>query len=211
MKKRYGSDGHKQLMLKTMKKKISEAAPRLEAILASQRSIAYDALTDILMDALNAIAETLDTELTPDCDGWEFNRTVCGFRPEQLEKVVKNGTPERMMNWFTVMTEQERMSFLTSLLDLERLRMNDFRSRYPNSFLKWSAAEDEALLEMYGSGCSWKALSDHFGRNVNALKLRLQHLGIDLGPDSARPRFPRRRTTTLLSVPATDPPAVASD
>lgn len=181
------------MILKTMKKMISEAVPRIEAFLASQRSIAYDALTDILMDSLTAVAETLDTELTPEYEGWEFDRAVCGFRPEQMEMLVKNGSPERLLRWFSVLSEQEKMALLIPFLDWDRLRMSEFRTRYPNSFLKWSAADDETLLEMYGTGSSWQTLSGHFGRNVNAVKLRLQHLGIDLGPDSARPRFPRRR------------------
>ena len=51
---------------------------------------------------------------------------------------------------------------------------------------------------MYAGGSTWRALSNHFGRNVNAIKLRLQHLGIDLGADAASARFPRR---TVIAAP----------
>ena len=174
-----------------MKKKISEESPRLEAVLASHRSIAIDAMTDIMMDALTELNEVLNNDLQPD-EGWEFDRAVCGFRPEQLEKVYLCGDAERMVHWVSGMAEQERMSLLVAFLNWDKLRMNDFRSRYPNSFTKWMPADDEALLEMYGSGRTWRTMSDHFGRNVNAIKLRLQHLGVDLGAEAAHSRFPSR-------------------
>ena len=181
-----------------MKKKISEEAPRLEAVLAPHRSIAYDALTDIMMDALKDVSEWMNADECSGMDGWEFDRDVCGFRQEQLEKVFISGGGDRLLHWVAGMQEQDRLSLLMSFLDWDRLRMNDFRARYPNSFLKWSGSDDEALLEMYSSGSSWRTLSNHFGRNVNAIKLRLQHLGVDLGADAGRSRFPRR---TVIAAP----------
>ncbi len=181
-----------------MKKKISEEAPRLEAVLAPHRSIAYDALTDIMMDALRDVSEWMNIDECSGLDGWEFDRDVCGFRQEQLEKVFISGGGDRLLHWVAGMQEQDRLSLLMSFLDWDRLRMNDFRARYPNSFLKWSSSDDEALLEMYSSGSSWRTLSNQFGRNVNAIKLRLQHLGIDLGADAGRSRFPRR---TVIAAP----------
>ena len=175
-----------------MKKKISEESTRLEAILAPHRSIALDALTDIMIEALDELAGYLNTDEFIDSDGWEFDRGVCGFRQEQLKKVFLSGGGERLLHWVAGMQEQERLLLLMAFLNWDRLRMNDFRARYPNSFLKWTSADDESLLEMYSSGNSWRTLSDHFGRNVNAIKLRLQHLGIDLGAEAGRPRFARR-------------------
>ena len=180
------------LKLKTMKKKISENSAILENVLAPHRSIAQDALTDIMIEALDELAEYFNTDESIDSDGWEFDRDVCGFRHEQLEKVFLNGGGERLLHWVAGMQEQERLSLLMAFLNWDRLRMNDFRAKYPNSFLKWAPADDEALLEMYKSGVSWRTLSDHFGRNVNAIKLRLQRLGIDLGAEAGRPHFPQR-------------------
>ena len=171
-----------------MKKKLSEESTRLEAVLAPHRSIAFDALTDILIEALDDTVAFLD----PGGEGWEFDKDVCGFKRDQLEKAFLTGGGERLLHWVAGMPEQDRMTLLMSFLNWDRLRMNDFRARYPNSFLKWSSADDESLLEMYSSGNSWRTLSDHFGRNVNAIKLRLQHLGVDLGAEAGRPRFAHR-------------------
>ena len=52
--------------------------------------------------------------------------------------------------------------------------------------------KDEALLEMYAHKPSWRSLSSHFGRNINAIKLRLQHLGVDLGAEAGRARYLQR-------------------
>ena len=175
-----------------MKKKISENSAILENVLAPHRSIAQDALIDIMIEALDELAGYLNTDEFIDADGWEFDRDVCGFRHEQLEKVFLSGGGERLLHWVAGMQEQERLSLLMAFLNWDRLRMNDFRAKYPNSFQKWAPADDEALLEMYKSGSSWRTLSDHFGRNVNAIKLRLQRLGIDLGAEAGRPRFPQR-------------------
>ena len=52
-----------------MKKKISEESTRLEAILAPHRSIALDALTDIMIEALDELAGYLNTDEFIDSDG----------------------------------------------------------------------------------------------------------------------------------------------
>ncbi len=186
-----------------MKKKISEDSARLEAVLAPHRSIAYDALTDIMIEALDDVAGFLNNDDCVGQDGWDFDRDTGGFRREQLEKVFLSGGGDRLLHWVAGMQEQDRMSLLMAFLNWDRLRMNDFRARYPNSFQKWAPSDDEALLEMYRSGSSWRTMSDHFGRNVNAVKLRLQHLGVDLGADAGRTRFPRRQAVA----PGTPHPA----
>lgn len=177
------------LKLETMKKKISEVGPRLETVLAPHRGIAYDALTDILLDALADVAEVFKSE---NVEAWEFDRTVCGFRPDVMEKISLCRDAEHLLHWVSGMSEQDRISMLMAFLDWDRVRMNDFRAKYPNSFTKWSAEDDDALMDMFAAGSSWRTLSNHFGRNINAIKLRLQHLGVDLGAEAGRSRFPRR-------------------
>ena len=179
-----------------MKKKISELAPNLEAVLAPHRSIAYDALTDVLMDALEELLLLLKKEEAG--EGFEFDKRVCGFRPEQIERLTKCGDSEKLLHWVSGMSEQERLSLLMAFLNWDEIRMREFRARFPNSFMKWNPSDDEELRRMYAGGSTWRALSNHFGRNVNAIKLRLQHLGIDLGADAASARFPRR---TVIAAP----------
>ena len=174
-------------------KKISEEIAFVGEVLAPHRSVAYDAVTDIMLDALTELSEYLNGVGEEAGDGLLFDRPVCGFRPEQLEKVCAMGKENKLVSWMSVLPEVERMALMMSFLDWDRLRLQEFRQKYPKSFTKWEADEDEALLEMYPKKKSWRELSSHFGRNVNAVKLRLQHLGVDLGAEAGRARFMRRQ------------------
>ena len=175
-----------------MKKEISEAAVLFQDVLSPHRSVAYDAVTDIMLEALEELAGLLDDKEVAGEEGWVFNRPACGFKPEQLEKVSAMGKAGGPAEWLSSLTEGEKMAMMMSFMDWDRLRMKEFRSRYPKSFMKWEPAEEEALLEMYAHKPSWRALSSHFGRNINAIKLRLQHLGVDLGAEAGRARYLHR-------------------
>ena len=176
-----------------MKKKISEAAGELEGIVGMHRNVAYDALTDILFDALCDVSAWLNAYGDDEAVEWEVDRQVCGFSREQLVKVLSGTDEGKIRLMLAEMPEFERLSLIMSFLNWDSLRIQNFRSRYPNSFMKWSPEDDEALMEMYSAGKSWRALSDRFGRNINAVKLRLQHLGVDLGAEAGRPRFNQHR------------------
>ena len=185
-------DSGRSVILLTMKREISEEAVLFQDALAPHRSVAYDAVTDIMLEALEELSGLLNDKEIAGEDGWAFNRSVCGFRPEQLEKVCTMEKAGGPVTWLSSLTEGEKMAFMMAFMDWDRLRMQEFRSRYPKSFMKWEPAEEEALLEMYAHRPSWRALSSHFGRNVNAIKLRLQHLGVDLGAEAGRARYLRR-------------------
>jgi hypothetical protein len=174
-----------------MKKKISETTASMRDILAPHRSIVYDAITDIMLEALTEVCDFLKVEEAENDEGWAFDRSVCGFKPAQLSGVYAHGKDGDLVSWVAELPEVERMGLLMAFLDWDRVRMLDFRTRYPNSFMRWEQADDESLLEMYASKPSWSTLSRHFGRNVNAIKLRLQHLGVDLGSEAGRSRYPR--------------------
>ena len=178
--------------LLTMKREISEEAVLVQDVLAPHRSVAYDAVTDIMLEALEEVAGLLDDKEVAGEDGWSFNRSVCGFKPEQLEKISTMGKAGGPAVWLSCLTEGEKMAMMMAFMDWDRLRMQEFRSKYPKSFMKWEPDEEEALLEMYAHKPSWRALSSHFGRNINAIKLRLQHLGVDLGAEAGRARYLRR-------------------
>ena len=195
--RRATADGPETLL--TMKKEISEEAVLFQDALAPHRSVAYDAVTDIMLEALEELAGLLNDKEIAGEDGWAFNRSVCGFKPEQMEKVCTIGKAGGPATWLSCLTEGEKMAMLMSFMDWDRVRMQEFRSRYPKSFMKWEPAEEEALLEMYAHRPSWRALSSHFGRNINAIKLRLQHLGVDLGAEAGRARYLRRPGTNAAA------------
>ena len=173
-------------------------------MMAPHRSIAYDAVTDIMLEAFEELSDYLNDEHLSGAEGWTFNRQVCGFRPEQMEKIYEMAKSGEPVVWLTGLTEGEKFALMMAFMDWDRLRMKEFRNRYPRSFTKWEPAEDEALLEMYPQRTSWRELSSHFGRNVNAVKLRLQHLGVDLGAEAGRARYLRRPGTHAAAVAAAE-------
>ena len=94
----------------------------------------------------------------------------------------------------------DRIQLLKEFLDFNSLQMEDFRRRFPNAFKKWTKEEDAMLLESYqleledathNEGVDWDFLAFDLGRNVNAIKLRLEKLGVDLGSEAGRPRRQR--------------------
>lgn len=183
-----------------MKKDISEEAVMITDMMAPHRSIAYDAVTDIMLEAFEELSDFLNDEHLSGVEGWTFNRQVCGFRPEQMEKIYEMAKSGEPVVWLTGLTEGEKFALMMAFMDWDRLRMKEFRAKYPRSFTKWEPAEDEALLEMYPQRTSWRDLSSHFGRNVNAVKLRLQHLGVDLGAEAGRARYLRRPGTRAAAM-----------
>jgi len=74
-----------------------------------------------------------------------------------------------------------------AFLDLNALNNSVFRMKYPNAFQKWSEEDDKALVRLYNEGMTWADLSLKFGRNMNALKIRLQSLGYEV--PNARRRY----------------------
>ena len=52
------------------------------------------------------------------------------------------------------------------------------REKHPNAGKPWSAADDEELRRLFGSGNSIDDLSLLFARTPNGVKLRLERLGL---------------------------------
>ena len=145
-----------------------------------------------MLEAFEELCNFLNDKNIVGEEGWSFNHPVCGFRPEQIERILELGKAGGPVQWLARLTEAERMAMIMAFMDWDRIRMREFRSRYPKSFMKWEPDEEEALLEMYSQKVSWRTLSSHFGRNINAIKLRLQHLGVDLGEEAGRARYLHR-------------------
>lgn len=169
--------------------RISELAEQTNEILSSHRELANDAVMDEMLDAFREVGAFLAETEKANGVVLEFDKGVAGFRPADLENVLLHWRKEDLVEWLMGLAELDRLALLMRFLDYDRLRMREFRSRYPNAFAKWTPAEDNDLRAMFEAKCSWRKLSEHFGRNTNALKLRLERLGYDLGASPGRSRF----------------------
>ena len=172
---------------------------RIQSILDEQRALAHDALDDLMHEAFLEIGTLLSTpvadtgapEATPD-------RSVGGLSPRTLQLIRQHHGAGDLAEWLTTGAGGTKSICISQFLNLNALQMQELRSRDPRAFLKWTDEEDKALLSQYqettaqGARTDWGALARQFGRNANALRLRLEHLGVDLGPEAGQPRRNRR-------------------
>lgn len=164
-------------------------AEQMNEILSSHRKVADEAVADVMLDAFREVGAFLAE--TEEAEGvvLEFDKGAGAFNPADLENALVHWRKQDLVEWFIGLSELERTTLIMRFLDYDRLRIQEFRARYPKAFMKWSAEEDAELSAMYSGQCSWREMSAHFGRNTNALKLRLERLGFDLGANAGRSRF----------------------
>ena len=169
--------------------RISEMAEQMNEILSSHRKVADEAVADVMLDAFREVGAFLAE--TEEAEGvvLEFDKGAGAFKPADLENALVHWRKQDLVEWFIGLSELERTTLMSRFLDYDRMRMQEFRARYPKAFMKWSAEEDAELAAMYKGQCPWREMSARFGRNTNALKLRLERLGFDLGANAGRSRF----------------------
>ena len=134
------------------------------------------------------IGETLSGE--PDV----MTHSVRGLSPFALRRIFQHTHDGDLEKWLETDNSGEKEQCLLDFLNLGRLQMKSLQARFPRAFTKWTEEEDQALLDEYKRHSKeyrtihWSELSDQFGRNPNALKLRLEYLGKNLGADAGRSR-----------------------
>ena len=57
-------------------------------------------------------------------------------------------------------------------------RMTELRKTYPNAYMPWNQAEDDALTIQFKAGLTQKELSKAFGRQQGSIRMRLEKLGL---------------------------------
>ena len=160
---------------------------RIEQLILPARKAACAYVLQAMADTFTDIGAVINVaELENSGVQADFSRSVCGLSRETLRSVASyNGMIEE---WLEASEAAVRNKLLLEFIGADKMRMESFMARYPKAFSKWSEDEDDELRKRFEQGCSWSNLSDFFGRNENAIKLRLQKFGYDLGSESGRPR-----------------------
>ena len=167
--------------------------PILE-ILSPLRSAALDAVEDLMNDAYLQIGSFLVRKRSESDRPLVFDRQTCGLTPFLLKQLFEKASDGTLGDWLFDDVSEDHYRRFYYFLDLRRMQLDDFRSRFPMAFQKWSPEEDAELLRLYhlategGQKVLWKELEVALGRNENAIKLRLGRLGIDLGDETGIPR-----------------------
>lgn len=174
---------------------VSSLETSLAKLLNPLRSAAHDAVDDLMTEAFTALSEVLVRTIRASDLRPSFDKSICGLSPALLRQLYEKGVDGTLKIWLPEALRRDRYRLLTDFLDLYRLRIGEFRTRFPKAYAKWSLEEDTVLLERYkeveskGTGCPWREWESLFGRNQNALKLRLGKLGIDLGDQTGQRSF----------------------
>lgn len=176
--------------------KISEMSGVMEPIINSNREMAYEAVEEIMLDAMSEIMKTIQAQALGAGEDIRFDKAICGLKPRFLKIAYDRYVNNELCEWYMSADRYDKIWMLIEFLDVDGARKAEFMSRYPNAYGKWNEDEESKLLQMYKESLatesgkpSWPALSKALGRNPNALKIRLERLGIDLGEDAGHSRY----------------------
>lgn len=163
---------------------------RIQQILEENRSTAHDVLEDLMLETFQDIGKVLAET------GGQSDKAICGLSAFALRQIGQHAQSGDLAEWLAAGADGDKSLYLRDFLNLSKLQMIELRTRYPRAFTKWTPEEDENLLARYqtesvsGTRVPWGRMASDLGRNPNALRLRLEHLGIDLGPEASRSRRP---------------------
>ena len=171
---------------------------RIQAILNEQRALAHDALDDLMHEAFLEIGALLSAPDGAGAPAAAPAHAVAGLSSRTLQMIRQHHDAGDLAEWLTSGAEGNKSTCISQFLNLNAMQMQELRVRFPRAFMKWTDDEDRALLSLYqeataqGKKVGWGELARTFGRNTNALRLRLEHLGVDLGDEAGQPRRNRR-------------------
>jgi hypothetical protein len=164
---------------------------RIQAVLSEQRALAHDALDDLMHEAFLEIGVILSSQTdNPGAPNTLPDKPVSGLSTKTLQLIRQHHDTGDLAEWLSADAGGNKSIIISQFLNLSALQMQELRARFPRAFMKWEEGEDAALLSAYqeetaqGRKANFNRLAERFGRNANALRLRLEHLGIDLGDEA---------------------------
>ena len=174
---------------------------RIREVLDEHRSLAHGALDDLMYEAFLEIGRILNT---PEEAAGESQAgsapvpalPVGGLSAFALRQIQHHAAAGDLADWLAGGADKNKCLYLRDFLNLGKLQAEELRLRYPKAFTKWTDDQDQALLANYreategGRSVNWRQFCEPFGRNVNAIKLRLERLGINLGAEAGHSRRP---------------------
>ena len=172
---------------------------RIRSILEEYRALAFDTLDHLMYKAFHDLGRVLAE--TEECAWADASspapvRAMCGLSARSLRLIQDHYEDEDLADWLDAGIDGERLLYLREFLNLNSLEMKELKIRHPKAFTKWTAEQEASLLASYreyaesGDQVPWWMLSLEYGRNVNAIKLRLEKLGVELGAEAGHPRRP---------------------
>ena len=185
----------------------SSSEAHIQALLNESRAQAYEALDGFMSSVFYKIGlelACLEKDAPDEAASLMAKKQVAGLTSSTLRMIRNQFDYDDYEEWLADGLFGDKTRILSEFLNLNALKKEEFKCRFPNAFKKWTKDEDDSLLENYKrymQGADpleetdeldgWYFMSLMLGRNVNAIKLRLEKLGIDLGTDAGHPRRDR--------------------
>ena len=186
--------GALNLILKAMDTNLEniDLTKQISAIIKQRRKHAIYDLKDSLIDMINTICEVYNDEMLLKPELYHFTKDLAGFTPEQLEIFLDKYDNEGVEAWIESGADGMLDDLIIRFVNFRKMNRGSMRLRFPCTFLKWSAQDDEDLRAIWmrtdQANPNWPDLEEMFGRPRNAIKIRLEKLGFTL-PDPAVRRY----------------------
>ena len=152
----------------------------IATMIEDYRSQAFDAVDETMFEAFCDIYNSIMEQ--PDCT---FTGSIAGLSKEVLN-TLKDIQSERGL--LEEISGPRKARYTLAFLNYDQRVRDAFVSRYPSAYLKWTEKEEDELRDMISRSFSWTSISEKLHRNVNAIKIRAEKLGL-VADTGAKKRF----------------------
>ena len=169
-----------------------DLSKKINAIFRQSLKAAELYLSGILADSINSFCDEYDEQLKSTGEKYEFTKSVAGFTPDQLNLFVEKYYAEGVEEWIDEGADGMLDELILRFMHFREKNRDGLRKRFPCTFQKWSAQDDEDLRSIWmrtdQDNVKWEDLEEMFARPRNAIKIRLEKLGFTL-PEPAVRRY----------------------
>lgn len=167
-----------------------DLSKKIKAIVEAKALEAKSDLEILLADAINDFCDEYDEQLKSTGEKYVFEKPIAGFTPEQLTLFVEKYYAEGVDEWIDNGADGMLDDLIIRFINFRQMSKNALLQRFPCSFQKWSAQDDEDLRAIWTrtdqENPNWPDLEEMFGRPRNAIKIRLEKLGFTLSDPAIR-------------------------
>ena len=168
----------------------NDLTKKIRAIFNEGLAAAEVYLSGILANCINSICDEYDEQLKSTGEKYEFNKSIAGFSPEQLNLFIEKYYAEGVDEWIDEGADGLLDELIIRFMHFREKNRVGVRKRFPCTFQKWSAQDDEDLRAIWTrtdqDNVKWEDLEEMFGRPRNAIKIRLEKLGFTLAEPAVR-------------------------
>lgn len=148
---------------------------KISSTIIEGREKAYQAISAYMLWAFSEVGRLMLEEEMTSGEVLEFKKDIAGISPATLEGILRHALANDMQSY---VNGHSRYLQIKNFLDFSKLSLEDFKNKYPRSFLKWSEKEEGELTELWNNGVFPSEIARRLQRNTRAIRLRAERLGL---------------------------------